>query len=389
MPVITAQSISLTMINGLGQLALVAVLYGIIRRLDIGRHVQWIALGVLFGSGAILAMLTSAPVAPGVLIDTRAIMVGLAGAFAGTLAGLVAGAIAILFRLWLGGAGVTLGSASIAIAMIAGIAWAKLLPRRRRDGLFGLLLLGVAIALHSLVALLSPRLGADFLALFFPLIWSTSLFATLALGWMMQRENELILREKSLADFAYTDALTGIANRRAFDRRLTLDEFLGRKGPLGVIIADIDHFKSINDSFGHDAGDAVLVAVAQLIQNELRETDLVARHGGEEFAILLPATDLAAARMTAERIRERIAAMAFSFAGQKIAVTASFGLAVAGDGRGRKTLVTAADTALYRAKSLGRNRVELADTPPASATSGAVSRQAPAGATLWAPPAAR
>jgi diguanylate cyclase len=362
-PVKHEMMIGLTMVNGLGQMALVAVFYGIIRRLEIGRRSRSMALGCLFGSGAILAMLSTSEVVPGVLVDTRAILVGLAGAFAGVPAGLITGAIAILFRAWLGGVGASLGIIGIAIATLAGIAWLKLLPRRCRDRPSGLVILAGGIALHTLLALVSTRLDPGFLYLYFPLLWGTCLVATLALGWMMQRENGLIQREKSLADFAYPDALTGLANRRAFDRRMQLDDLLGRKGALSVVILDVDLFKAVNDRHGHDAGDAVLRGIAQAIQDDVRDNDLVTRHGGEEFAILLPGTDLAAGRVIAERIRAKIAGLPLPFAGGTLRVTASFGVAAASGGGSRKGLVSAADTALYAAKAGGRNRVEVAALP--------------------------
>ena len=355
--------IGLTMINGLGQMALVSIFYGMIKRLDIGRRTRAIGLGCLFGVGAIVAMLTTTEVLPGVLVDTRAIMVGLAGAFAGVPAGLIAGAITGLFRFWLGGAGAPLGIIGIAVATAAGIAWLKMLPRRRRDRLSGLVILGAGIALHSLLALFSPRVDQSFLSIYLPLIWGTCLVATLALGWMMQRENKLILREKSLADFAYTDPLTRLANRRAFDRRLLLDELLGRKGPLSLVIMDVDHFKLINDSFGHEVGDIVLCSMARAIEESVRDNDLVARHGGEEFAVLLPNASLDAAVQIAERIRAGIAARHFMFPGGTVRVTASFGVAGAVDGGSREGLVAAADKALYIAKAEGRNRIEIGTLP--------------------------
>ena len=354
-------TIGLTMVNGLGQMALVGVFYGMIRRLDISRRARSLALGCLFGAGAIIAMLNTNEILPGILVDTRAIMVGLAGAFAGIPAGLLAGAIATLFRYWIGGVGAFYGIIGIAMASLAGILWLKMLSRKRRDRLSGLVILGVGIAVHSLLALLSTRLEPGFLPVYLPLIWGTCLAATLTLGWMIQRENGLILREKSLADFAYTDALTGLANRRAFDRRMLLDDLLGRKGPLSVIIVDVDHFKAVNDQFGHEAGDVVLRGIADTIQEAVRENDFVSRHGGEEFAILLPETELGAGQLVAERIRARIAAQVFAGRGAAVRVTASFGVAAVGAGSSRKGLVSIADAALYRAKAGGRNRVAIAE----------------------------
>ncbi len=161
------------------------------------------------------------------------------------------------------------------------------------------------------------------------------------------------------------DPLTELPNRRAFEERLA-DETrrYGRYGhPIAVVMLDIDHFKKINDSYGHDAGDEVLATLGRILQGALRETDLPARLGGEEFVAILPETTLAAAADTAERLRARIEATPVSWHGETIAVTASFGVAAAPDCVAEPSaLLETADAALYAAKSGGRNRVATAGT---------------------------
>ncbi|MDQ3997189.1 MAG: sensor domain-containing diguanylate cyclase [Gemmatimonadota bacterium] len=164
---------------------------------------------------------------------------------------------------------------------------------------------------------------------------------------------------------AETDPLTGLANRRRFDeslqRELSHSDRFGH--PVSLVLVDIDHFKAVNDSHGHEAGDAVLRTISRMLADGVRAVDLCARFGGEELAILLPQTTAAGAFELADRLRRRIAGRPIRYNDAEIAVTASFGVASYPDVvRNRGGLFQAADAALYRAKHAGRNRVKLADT---------------------------
>lgn len=159
-----------------------------------------------------------------------------------------------------------------------------------------------------------------------------------------------------------SDALTGLANRRAFE--VALEAELGRArrtgGELALALMDVDHFKRFNDTHGHQAGDAALVAVARVLAANARAGDHACRFGGEEFALLLPGADAAAARAAAERVRAAVAAAATGHGH----VTVSVGVAVT-DGRdGAAALVAAADARLYAAKAAGRDRVVAGEAVP-------------------------
>jgi two-component system cell cycle response regulator len=161
---------------------------------------------------------------------------------------------------------------------------------------------------------------------------------------------------------AITDALTGLFNRRYMENHLSalIEQATGRGKPLALMALDIDHFKSINDTYGHDAGDDVLREFALRIKRSIRGIDLACRSGGEEFVIVMPETDLTVAAMVAERLRRRIAAEPFSInqGERSIPVTLSIGLAaLRGANDGSASLLKRADQALYRAKREGRNRV--------------------------------
>jgi len=159
-----------------------------------------------------------------------------------------------------------------------------------------------------------------------------------------------------------TDPLTGLYNRGHFDEQLEEKLALAdRYGPVSLVMVDIDHFKRVNDSFGHEAGDAVLRRVAGLIQEAVRSTDVCVRYGGEEIVLLLPHTGQAAALDMAERLRERIASTVAFHRGASIPVTASFGVATYPEPTTeREKLFPQADEALYRAKAAGRNCVRWA-----------------------------
>jgi diguanylate cyclase (GGDEF)-like protein len=221
-----------------------------------------------------------------------------------------------------------------------------------------------AIAVHTAIAIvglvaagavtgtLTPGVGA---------IWSVNVGAVALIGAGVARNTrrltgKLEAANRDLLALSRTDSLTGCLNHGAFFEELDL--VLARSSrsgaPVSVLLLDLDHFKDVNDTHGHPTGDQVLVAVADALRTGTRAGDVVARTGGEEFAVLMPDTTLQEARQSAERIRTAIAA-----AGGPVPVTASAGLAAAPDHGGTSTdLVRAADNALYAAKDAGRDRLE-------------------------------
>lgn len=178
-------------------------------------------------------------------------------------------------------------------------------------------------------------------------------------------QDELLEKNTQLEALSVTDALTGLANRRRLMDRLE-DEVrraMRTKTPLAVVMIDIDHFKEVNDTYGHAMGDVVLRNIGALLNASLRTTDLAARYGGEELTLVLPLTDTAAALQVAEGLRQKFAALEHVLDGVSVRKTASMGIA-AHDGQGgipdAEAFLKRADEALYRAKEGGRNRVEVA-----------------------------
>ncbi len=183
---------------------------------------------------------------------------------------------------------------------------------------------------------------------------------------LADREKELSDMNDKLLEISLTDGLTGVDNRRSLEMRLheMFEHSLRLHEPVSVVMCDIDHFKKVNDTYGHAVGDAVLKQFADILKQEAREIDRVGRYGGEEFLLLLPGTVLDAAVTFSERLRQRVDAHTFSYEGGTLKKTVSFGVASWPHPKinGREAMLKAADDALYVAKETGRNRVVRFDS---------------------------
>jgi diguanylate cyclase (GGDEF)-like protein len=183
---------------------------------------------------------------------------------------------------------------------------------------------------------------------------------------VLQRTMELQIANDKLEQLATTDPLTGIGNRRRMTEQINKELERSRrfKHPLSLLMLDIDHFKTVNDSYGHEAGDRALIAVSKILAAGMRSVDMASRFGGEEFVLLMPETDIQVAGNAAERLRAQIAALQIpGDGGEMITLTISIGVA-ASDTHGTpdtaSSLLSRADKALYRAKHGGRDRVVCA-----------------------------
>ncbi|HEV7571420.1 MAG TPA: GGDEF domain-containing protein, partial [Thermoanaerobaculia bacterium] len=179
---------------------------------------------------------------------------------------------------------------------------------------------------------------------------------------------ELLRRNSALSEISARDALTGLYNRWYVMEKIDseMNRSLRHRSPVSLIMLDIDHFKRVNDSFGHSAGDRVLRSVGQVLRDSCRVYDVAGRYGGEEFCVVLPETKVGNTTVVAERIRERLAASRFEVGSDSVVVTASIGIAGIDSIESEvalspSILIDRADQALYSAKHRGRNRVEMWD----------------------------
>ena len=186
----------------------------------------------------------------------------------------------------------------------------------------------------------------------------------------LQRENlDLIVRNRTLSEVSSKDSLTGLYNRWFVIEKLDseMNRAFRHGSPMSLLMLDVDHFKRINDTWGHAAGDQVLQAIGKLLRDSCRVYDVPGRYGGEEFCIVLPETKPGNTTIVAERIRTRLAETALPCGETSISVTASIGIAgmdelpETGELLSPAALIDRADRALYSAKSRGRNRVEMWD----------------------------
>ena len=186
---------------------------------------------------------------------------------------------------------------------------------------------------------------------------SESLFASVVAYFSQAIRNSL--EHSKMKDLAMLDGLTKLYNRRIFDETLAQKVTCQDMRPVSLLLIDLDNFKNVNDTFGHQAGDHVLKTVARILKESCRGHDLVARFGGEEFAIILSQTQVDIAHAVAQRIKNRLAKNVFTFDDRKLHLTASIGMATCQEGSAIFTtnLVKRADHALYQAKRTGKNKV--------------------------------
>jgi diguanylate cyclase (GGDEF)-like protein len=264
------------------------------------------------------------------------------------LVGMAGGALSVYSAIrWL-------AIATIAIVLMPTTAW--VMAHQGNPGLF----LGLAIFLFCLSALRATR------------VLSQAMEQNFVMTYELRQAKEDAER------MASTDSLSGLTNRRAFfEQAKSPVHYCHRNAlPVSVIVLDLDHFKQINDTRGHVAGDTAIHHAAQLIRTSLRRSDLCCRWGGEEFVVLLPDTPLDEALHVAEKLRKAIEALPVPLPDEDIALTASFGVA---EGPGElDRLINRADAALYRAKREGRNRVVCADPAEGPARSAGAPAQTPA-----------
>jgi diguanylate cyclase len=358
--------------------ALGLVVFSTLRPMLAHRPMVWrnALFGLLFGLIAILSILGGSSPWNGVILDGRIVMLTTAGLFGGPIAGVVACMFAAVGRIVIGDWSIAAVGAMGAVTAVSVIIGSL---TRRNSGLvtFRWLLLAAACAagIRGSVLLLWQRAEQPMMEV----IELAALMAvTISIGVMLAgtlaiREERRVELESRLGQtmrhlyrMATTDELTALASRQHFLQRFN-DEILRSSRyhePVLLVVFDLDNFKRINDGNGHVVGDHVLREIARVCREVTRNVDVAGRIGGDEFAILMPNTELAAGQVVCERLRVAIEDLRINAAnGATIAPTVSMGLAQVRPGEAASALLVRADDALYRAKRGGRNRVEIAQTP--------------------------
>ncbi|MAZ85952.1 MAG: hypothetical protein CML31_17865 [Rhizobiales bacterium] len=350
-------------LQGLGIVALVSISYDILLHQRIDNRVRSFLVALIFTGAVAGTMSLPIAVGSGVYFDLRHVLLVLAAPFGGLGAAMLTGTVAAIYRIWLGGAGALAGVAGILISVSVGVFSLRLFQLRRRTFKRSVLIgLMPSCSLLSL-SLLPPETAAGVLkAIALPMIVSNFMGAIVVLSLLDRRKTQ-IEREAELEESAHTDALTGIANRLKLESAAPgiIGTALANEKKVALLIMDIDHFKQVNDTFGHASGDIILADVARVLKREMREGDLIARYGGEEFVAVIAVESEAEAHIAAERICRSVARSRHEVRGIRLTVTISIGLQMIGEAESSLSeMMELADSALYQAKAKGRNRVELA-----------------------------
>lgn len=344
-------------------------LYGRIAHLMNNHRLLPVVLGLIFGIGAVLSMSNPIVLAEGFITDLRFLYVGIAAGFFGFVPGALAAAIAIGWRLYLGGGGAFVGSLAVFLSFAGALAWHRFVMRGQVPTYPQLILLGLLIGIHlGAVFLLPQPIQNTFWQEFALGILGFDIVGALLVGSLLKHEAANLRRVLRWQEQATTDPLTGLLNRRGLEEAYdTLTRSRRTSAGWALMVFDIDRFKAINDAQGHAVGDKVLTELSARISGVLGPGDVFARSGGDEFVIVLPNVDAAQGAAVAERCRAIIEGRYFSGSTGVMEVTISAGLSWQDHPINLSSHIKAADRALYKAKEQGRNRVVLdrtADDPP-------------------------
>jgi diguanylate cyclase len=358
-----AMTIATGFLRSLGLAALVGMSFGALLRLELRGLKLGLASGALFGFAAIAAMADPIRFQEGMIFDARTVLIVLSAPMGGPVATAIGTVLAASYRAWLGGVGAVAGVSGLMLAGLVSLAfyWRKGAARTIRD--FSILGFVGGITIFTIFLMPRPQAMAAFENMALPYIITTTL-GTILVGIFLTAEKRRHDFARALKHASETDALTKVFNRRKLDRLANkLENKAATQQGYAVIMFDIDHFKRVNDTYGHAAGDAVLTRVAEIVSARTRNMDQVVRYGGEELAVILPDANEKGAASAAQAILKTIENSKIEWDGADIAVTVSAGVAASNShGPSLVDVVAAADQAMYAAKRAGRNRVQTAST---------------------------
>jgi diguanylate cyclase len=339
-----------------GLMALVAAIFGAIERSSMPAIIRKIAIGFAFGVAACLCMMFPVVFADGTSVNGRSLFLAFSAAFGGPISFVAATGMTSIVHEFAGAVPFTKIMESTLAAAAIGLAWRHFVYKRMGKSYLSLLVLGFSISLVSLLLLkVSSGQGLSIFLKTYPAALAVSLLSAIILGRLIEREMRHIRTEQRWKENAFTDALSGLSNKRAFESDYT--RALERNEPFSLIILDIDHFKRVNDTYGHVTGDEVIMAAAKAMTSACRFRSMPYRLGGEEFGIIAYDVGIADAVSLAENVRGSIAALHLNPTANLPAVTISAGVVSSFAKADGRDLLSAADAALYLAKNQGRNRV--------------------------------
>ena len=307
-------------------------------------------------------MATPFEVIPDVFLDMRHAFIVLAGPFGGWLAVSIVALCTTAFRFWMAGPAVYVAVAGIVLSSAVATVLPRFVPFSHTP-YWRLLIYGLAASTSVLSVFLLPWHAAiQALSIAGLPFMLGNLLSVICAGYLVSYQLRRDLAERQMLTESMTDSLTGVLNRRGFES-IAAQKFAAARHtgePLAILMADVDHFKKINDEYGHLVGDKILCLGGGIITRVARRTDPVSRYGGEEFAIFLPNTDEQAAQGIAERFCEAVREKPLQADGVTVPVTISVGMfvMVAGFDGTLRDAIQKTDSALYRAKRNGRDRVE-------------------------------
>ncbi|MBV0892859.1 diguanylate cyclase [Paracoccus sp. Z118] len=336
--------------NTVGAMAVCTFLYGLAQRGIRMTALRRAAVGLVLGCGGIVVMAQPIILSPGFQADARGAFVGMAAAFGGPIAAGMAVILTVAARVVIGGNGVVAGALVIAVTAAGALLWRYQVGNSRKRTWAEWLSISLVCIAPSAITLLAVA-GS---------MWMTSIFLSVVIalivfvfGKMLETEQRRGQRERELKREASTDSLTALPNRRALE---AYARELEREKATDVLflLIDIDHFKKINDEYGHDAGDAVLREIGSAIRSTVRDSDFAARVGGEEFAVIVRTGSAEAGRLVAERFRK---ALRVPFGAGRQAHASIGGFFFEQEPFNFHQGYQRADQALYASKATGRDRV--------------------------------
>lgn len=333
--------------------------YSLITRWRSNRWVVSILTGLLFGLATLFSIASPIDMGGGYIVDQRNLLIFVSGAFFGPLAGGITVAMGIVMRIEVGGAGTGVGAISMLVSYGTALAWFYLAPRMENFRFWPMSVMGLVCSSHLIVsALLPDGVWQPFLFELAPLIAVGNLLGTLLLSSLILREHRLQIEEDRLQEAAMLDPLTRLLNRRSLIEAVEAPDqrpHLGR----AMFYFDIDNFKALNDTHGHAVGDSILQIVTTRVRDCLRPNDLFSRIGGDEFVVVLPNVTQEVARTVAERCHAVVSRDPILLDEKMLDVTISLGASWAEVPPEFEEHLILADTALYSAKTAGRDRIRF------------------------------